>query len=45
MIINIINSLDKITENLHKQGKTEEEIRNAIKVYLREKKKRVVTII
>lgn len=37
----VMNDLKKITSNLQKQGKTDEQIKQAIRIYLEESKKKI----
>jgi hypothetical protein len=40
-LVKVIEDLEKLTENLRKQGKTKEQIKLAIGIYLEESKKKI----
>jgi len=41
MYINALNDLNKVVDDLQNQGKTDDEIKEAVKVYLEEFKKKI----
>ncbi len=43
-MIKIIDELNRITDNLYKQGKTDQEVKTAIKLYLRKQKEKYITV-